>query len=135
MVAIDDRERALQIVRFAREANPNIKIVARAYDRRHVFDLFKAGADEIIRETFDSAVRGGKRALEYLGMEHEMAEKVGNLYYRMDRNGMGKMAVLYDPNAEMFSNKAMLEESKRQDQRTAEAVQAMINGEEIDESL
>lgn len=135
VVAIDDRERALQIVRFAREANPNIKIVARAYDRRHVFDLFKAGADEIIRETFDSAVRGGKRALEYLGMEHEMAEKVGNLYYRMDRNGMGKMAVLYDPNAEMFSNKAMLEESKRQDQRTAEAVQAMINGEEIDESL
>ena len=44
VVAIDNREQALQIVRFAREINPNIKILARAFDRRHTFDLYQAGA-------------------------------------------------------------------------------------------
>lgn len=45
------------------------------------------------------------------------------------------MAVLYEPSDDMFSNHAMIEEGRRQDQRTAEAVQAMLNGEEVDESL
>ena len=32
-------------------------------------------------------------------MPNEMAEKVGDLYFKMNRNGIGKMVVLYDPNA------------------------------------
>ncbi|WP_238480174.1 NAD-binding protein [Eikenella glucosivorans] len=137
VVAIDNPEQALQIVRFAREANPNIKIVARAFDRIHTFKLYQAGADEIIRETFDSAVRGGKRVLEFLGIPHEMAEKTGNLFFRMDRNGMGKMAVLYNPELGPFENQAMIEEGQRQDRRVAEAIQALLSGEEIeiDESV
>ena len=35
VIAIDDYETTLNIVRFARETNPNIKILARAYDRIH----------------------------------------------------------------------------------------------------
>lgn len=135
MVAINNRDQALQIVHFAREVNPNIKIVARAYDRLHTFELFQAGADEIIRETLDSAIRSGKRTLEFLGMPSETAEKVGNLFFRMDRNGMGKMAVLYDPSVGSFENQAMLEEGLRQDARTGEAVQALLNGEEVDENI
>lgn len=136
VVAIDDPEQILQIVQFAREANPNIKIVARAYDRLHTFKLFQADADEIVRETFDSGIRAGKRALEMLGLPHETAEKVGDLFFRMDRNGMHKMAVLYNPELESFANQAMLEEGHRQDRLIAEAVQALLRGEEeIDESV
>ena len=43
VIAIDNREQALSIARFAREVNPNIDIVARAYDRLHTFDLYQAG--------------------------------------------------------------------------------------------
>ncbi|MFH6974923.1 monovalent cation:proton antiporter-2 (CPA2) family protein [Neisseria sp. 23W00296] len=136
VVAIDDPEQILQIVEFAREANPNIKIVARAYDRIHTFKLFQADADEIVRETFDSGIRAGKRALEMLGLPHETAEKAGDLFFRMDRNGMHKMAVLYNPELESFANQAMLEEGLRQDRLIAEAVQALLRGEEeIDESV
>lgn len=70
-----------------------------------------------------------------LSMPNEMAEKVGDLYFKMNRNGMGKMVVLYDPNAAAFENRAMIEEGWRQDQRVAEAVQALMNGEEVDESV
>ena len=136
VVAIDDPEQILQIVEFAREANPNIKIVARAYDRIHTFKLFQADADQIVRETFDSGIRAGKRALEMLGLPHETAEKAGDLFFRMDRNGMHKMAVLYNPELESFANQAMLEEGHRQDRLIAEAVQALLRGEEeIDETV
>ena len=129
VVAIDNKAEAVQIVRFAREANPQIKIVARAYDRMQTFELHRAGADEIIRETFDSGVRAGKRALEFLGLPRDKAECAGNIFYRMDRSGMKKMALLYDPEAGAFSNKAMMDEARRQDARVKEVVQAMLNGE------
>ena len=136
VVAIDNKEQALQIVRFAREANPNIKIVARAYDRRHTFDLYQADADEIVRETFDSGIRAGKRVLEALGLPREKAEKVGGIFFRMDRRGMHKMAVLYNPAIAGYTNRALMEEAQRQDDRVREAVQAFLRGEEdVDESV
>ncbi|EQA10331.1 trkA-N domain protein [Glaesserella parasuis D74] len=55
IVAVDDKHQAIHIVELARSMNPNIKIIARAYDRVHVFELYKAGADKQVRETFDSA--------------------------------------------------------------------------------
>ena len=42
---------------------------------------------------------------------------------------MKKMALLYDPEAGAFSNKAMMDEARRQDARVKEVVQAMLNGE------
>lgn len=48
---------------------------------------------------------------------------------------MGKMAVLYESNAAAFEKHTIIEEGRRQDQCVAEAVQALMNGEEVDESV
>ena len=130
VIAIDNREQALSIARFAREVNPNIDIVARAYDRLHTFDLYQAGADEIVRETFDAAIRAGKRALERLGMSRDDAEKVGKIFYRHDRHGMIEQARVYDPTLGPFKNKQMAELVMAQRQYTREAIQAALRGEE-----
>lgn len=130
VIAIDNREQALSIARFAREVNPNIDIVARAYDRLHTFDLYQAGADEIVRETFDAAIRAGKRALERLGMSRDDAEKVGKIFYRHDRHGMIEQARVYDPTLGPFKNKQMAELVMAQRESTREAVQAALRGEE-----
>ncbi len=130
VIAIDNREQALSIARFAREVNPNIDIVARAYDRLHTFDLYQAGADEIVRETFDTAIRAGKRALERLGMSRDDAEKVGKIFYRHDRHGMIEQARVYDPTLGPFKNKQMAELVMAQRQDTREAIQAALRGEE-----
>ena len=74
VVAIDNHEQAMKITEFARKTNPGIKIVARSYDAQQTYELYHAGADEIVRENFDSAVRCGKRALECLGMPKLKAE-------------------------------------------------------------
>ena len=130
VIAIDNREQALSIAHFAREVNPNIDIVARAYDRLHTFDLYQAGANEIVRETFDAAIRAGKRALERLGMSRDDAEKVGKIFYRHDRHGMIEQARVYDPTLGPFKNKQMAELVMAQRQDTREAVQAALRGEE-----
>lgn len=126
VVAIDNREQALAIVRFAREINPDIAIVARAYDRLHTFDMYRAGADEIVRETFDSAIRSGKRALEKLGMSHQTAEEVGQIFYRHDRHGMIEQARTYDPALGPFENQQIAELVLAQRQATGEAIQALL---------
>mgnify|MGYP001694936355 CR=1 FL=1 len=130
VIAIDNREQALSIARFAREVNPNIDIVARAYDRLHTFDLYQAGANEIVRETFDAAIRAGKRALERLGMSRDDAEKVGKIFYRHDRHGMIEQARVYDPTLGPFNNKQMAELVVAQRESAREAIQAALRGEE-----
>ena len=130
VIAIDNREQALSIARFAREVNPNIDIVARAYDRPHTFDLYQAGADEIVRETFDAAIRAGKRALERLGMSRDDAEKVGKIFYRHDRHGMIEQARVYDPTLGPFKNEQIDELVVAQRESAREAIQAALRGEE-----
>ena len=130
VIAIDNREQALSIARFAREVNPNIDIVARAYDRLHTFDLYQAGANEIVRETFDAAIRAGKRALERLGMSRDDAEKVGKIFYRHDRHGMIEQARVYDPTLGPFKNGQIDELVVAQRESAREAIQAALRGEE-----
>jgi CPA2 family monovalent cation:H+ antiporter-2 len=53
--------------RHVRRVRPDIHIVSRARDRVHVYELYQAGANDIVRETFDSSVRAGRYVLENMG--------------------------------------------------------------------
>jgi glutathione-regulated potassium-efflux system protein KefB len=67
MVCIDDIESATRVVELVKAQFPLVPVLARANDRRHVIALLHAGADYQIRETFESALLLGARALETLG--------------------------------------------------------------------
>ena len=54
MVTIDDLEAAERLVHYAQSERLDLHIVARARDRLHVYRLFRAGANDIVREMFDS---------------------------------------------------------------------------------
>ncbi|QGM80292.1 monovalent cation:proton antiporter-2 (CPA2) family protein [Otariodibacter oris] len=129
IVAIDDKKQALQIVELARKLNPQLKIIARAYDRLHVFDLFKVGADVQVRETFDSALRTGKKALEAMGMDKEIVDEVGRAYFYSDRHSVKLMAEVYNPNIDQFNNDAFLKIALENDQETMLEIQQIINKE------
>ncbi|ASK26426.1 monovalent cation:proton antiporter-2 (CPA2) family protein [Neisseria chenwenguii] len=132
IVAIDDPEKSLQIIGFARSINPDIKIVARAYDRMHTYRLYEKGVEEIVRETFDSAVRSSKAALRQLGMPAALVEEVGSLYFKLNRTGMERAAVLYDPDIPSFTNQALIDEVKRQNRYEYETVQELIGRYKMD---
>ncbi|OOF51450.1 potassium transporter [Rodentibacter trehalosifermentans] len=126
VVAIDNKEQTSAIVHFAREVNPNIKIIVRAYDRFHTFELYDAGANEVIRETFDSAVRTGRTALENLGMEPEVAKEIADYYFHGDRHEVRLMSQVYEPNTEFFKNPALQDIARECDQKMAADIQEIL---------
>ena len=97
VVAVDDKAAAVKLVDHARKERPDLYIIARAYDRDHVYHLYRAGADEIIRETFDSAMRAGKKMLQGMGWPEYEAERAHDQFFEADRHALAELAELWDP--------------------------------------
>jgi glutathione-regulated potassium-efflux system ancillary protein KefC len=73
--AIDDMESSLKLADLARQHFPHLKIVGRARNVTHVYELRSRGVDLVERETFESALLIGQRALEQLGVDRETARR------------------------------------------------------------
>ncbi|EAR54129.1 glutathione-regulated potassium-efflux system protein KefC [Photobacterium sp. SKA34] len=75
IVAIDDKERATELVHYIKQTYPQVRVLARAYDRGHHYSLRCAGADYVISETYRSALALGTEALKNLGVHPFRAEQ------------------------------------------------------------
>lgn len=122
VVAVDDREIATRLVKYVRSARPDIHIVARARDRVHVYELFQAGANDIVRETFDSSVRAGRYVLENMGFSDYEASKVTQIFARIDRAAMRDLAQLWVPGQNMSLNAAYVARAQQLERDIADAM-------------
>lgn len=116
VVTIDDKEAAEKLIRYARSERPDLHIVARAHDRVHVYRLFRAGANDIVREMFDSSLRAGRYVLENVGLTEYEAHEAEKAFYKHDRHAMGQLAPLWDPNKPVHENEAYITRSKELEQ-------------------
>src|SRR5262249_49281055 len=85
-ICVDDPETALRIVDLVRAEFPGTTLLVRAYDRRHSLRLIAKGVDFELRETFESALAFGRRALEGLGLDPERAQAVEDFVRERDLN-------------------------------------------------
>ncbi len=108
VVAIDGKEQITQMVKYAIATYPDLKVVARAVDRQHVYDLYQAGCREIIRDTYDSSLRMGRFALQSLGVPAEKAEAMKEAFNQMDRKSMLALAQHYDPDIPAMENETYM---------------------------
>jgi monovalent cation:proton antiporter-2 (CPA2) family protein len=78
LIAVCVNEQAVtnQIVDLIRIEFPNAKVYVRSYDRRHSLELIAKGVDYEIRETFESALKFGRNALEGLGVDAQEAAAI-----------------------------------------------------------
>jgi glutathione-regulated potassium-efflux system ancillary protein KefC len=72
--AIDDMESSLELVDLVRSHFPQMKVIARARNLTHLFELRSRGVSVIERETFESALTIAEHALELLGIERATAQ-------------------------------------------------------------
>ncbi|WP_299611885.1 monovalent cation:proton antiporter-2 (CPA2) family protein [uncultured Tateyamaria sp.] len=112
VVALDDKDAATRLVAYARKTRPDIHIIARAYDRVHVYRLYQAGADDIVREMFDSSLRAGRYALEQMGLTDYEAAEAERVFYAHDRDAVRQLAEVWDPNIPASKNDAYVERAK-----------------------
>lgn len=112
VVALDDEAAANKLVAFARRERPDLHIVARAHDRHHSYELFQAGANDIVREMFDSSLRAGRYVLENIGLSEFEAARAEQTFYAHDRYTVRELAKVWDPAVETTANKAYVERAK-----------------------
>lgn len=97
VVALDDPANVIKLVEHARRSYPDLHIIARAYDRHHVYALYQAGADDIVREMFDSALRAGRYVLENVGLSEYEAAQAEQTFYAHDRQTVRELADHWRP--------------------------------------
>ncbi|MBS0126567.1 monovalent cation:proton antiporter-2 (CPA2) family protein [Thetidibacter halocola] len=112
VAALDDPKSVTKLVAYARRLRPDLHIVARARDRTHVYQLYRAGADDIVREMFDSSLRAGRYVLENIGMSDYEAALAEETFYYHDRETVRELAELWDPSLPADQNHAYIERAK-----------------------
>ena len=112
VIAIDDRQRAVEMVEHIRRHYPQVKILARAFDVNHLYLLNKAGVDIAVREMFDGSLEIGKEALKAIGVHPFKVEKMSQTFRRHDQAGLDKLYDLWDENPDIARNRAFLAGAK-----------------------
>jgi CPA2 family monovalent cation:H+ antiporter-2 len=126
VVALDDPEAAVKLVKLARAERPDLHIVARARNRVNTFELYAAGANDIVREVFDSALRAGRYVLENTGLSEYEAAQHQRAFYRADRAALADLAQLWEPGRPVSENEAYVARSRELDKEMeAELVAAL----------
>ncbi|MDO9563188.1 MAG: cation:proton antiporter, partial [Bradyrhizobium sp.] len=71
VIAVGDREASLKIAELIEDEFPLVPVLARSLDREHAIELIHAGVEWQIRETFESALVLGEKALEIMDVNEE----------------------------------------------------------------
>jgi monovalent cation:H+ antiporter-2, CPA2 family len=81
----------------------------------HVYELYQAGANDIVRETFDSSIRAGRYVLENMGFTDYEASKLSTAYFQVDRAAMRDLAELWVPGQPITKNEAYIARARQLD--------------------
>lgn len=95
VVAVDDPVKSMDIVEMAQKHFPDLKIVARAVDRNHAYQLMSRGVTALRRETFHSALELGMDALLALGESADDAARHARVFGEHDQRTLEELAPLW----------------------------------------
>lgn len=84
VIAFDDEESTTLAARRIKKFFPNARVVARARNRTHVFDLMEAGVDMVERETVRGALSMGRQVLEFLDVSSVRARSLSDRFLSID---------------------------------------------------
>lgn len=128
VLSADDPDVVVRVTRYVKTTHPQVEIIARARDRHHVYALYAAGADESVRELFDSGVRAGKYALTTLGYSDEEVERIASAFFDYDRHMLAELAELWDPRIPLDQNTMYMEKAREQNA----SIEAVLRGQLAD---
>ncbi|MBS63664.1 monovalent cation:proton antiporter-2 (CPA2) family protein [Salinisphaera sp.] len=84
VLAIGNREASLATARAVREHFPHLKIIARARNRRHAYELMDLGITVLQRETFLSSLELAGDAMRMVGLKSDEIDRAKRLFRSHD---------------------------------------------------
>jgi monovalent cation:proton antiporter-2 (CPA2) family protein len=104
IVVLDHPEDVLRIVEVAKRAFPQLKIFARARNRRNVYLLMDRSVDGIVRDTFYSSLKMAEDALVALGVSPEDAMRSATLFREHDEQNLVETHAIYRDEKQLIQN-------------------------------
>jgi glutathione-regulated potassium-efflux system ancillary protein KefC len=125
--AIDDEASSLRLVDVVQQHFPSLPIVARARNVGHWRELRERGLVRIERETFESALRAGRHALETLGVRPFEARERADAFRRHNVAGLEELLPQWaDETARLSIARNSRQQFEQQFQRDLEDLEARI---------
>ena len=124
--AIDDPDANMQLAELVQEHFPHLKVIARARDLDHFIRLRQLGVDQPERETFEGALKVGRRALEGLGVGSYEARERADHFRRFNMQMVEEMVPAPDWSARadvLKRTSAMLTEVINEDRTHLNVIQ------------
>jgi glutathione-regulated potassium-efflux system ancillary protein KefC len=101
VIALNDPEAARRLARIAAKNFPRLRVIARAHDMRHMFELRDLGVEAIERETFESSLELSRAALTAITGDAERSKRAVRAFARHDSEVLAKLYEVHkhDPDA------------------------------------
>lgn len=103
IIAVEDADTCLEIVRIVKKAFPKLAIYARARNRRHAYELHKAGVNYFKRETFDSSLHMAAASMVFLGHSPVTMRRKAKAFAEHDEQTLVKSFQFFDKEKELIS--------------------------------
>jgi len=84
IITLDDPDAITQLARTAKANFPKLRVISRARDMRHMFELRDLGVEDIERETWLAALKLGETALAAIGADAERARRSAQAFAEHD---------------------------------------------------
>ncbi len=102
IIAIDEPEKINQLIAIAKHDYPHLKLLVRAYDRAHAYEVLRAGIDNVYREVIGSSMDLARDALVALGKPKTEATHITQLFREHDEKFLRKAAEMNDDQSKLI---------------------------------
>ncbi len=102
VVAIDDRDKASELVSIAQQHFPHLKLFVRVFDRTHAHEILRTGVNDVYREVFGSSMDMARDALVALGKKSAASDRAVHLFRQHDEKFLRKAAELAGDQAKLI---------------------------------
>ena len=124
ILALNDPAATTRLALTAAKHFPNLKVIARAHDMRHMFELRDAGVELIERETFQSALALGRATLTAVGGNPERAARAVQSFAEHDNVVLAKLYAVHT--SDLDANISVSNELRDQFARTLREDEAAL---------
>jgi glutathione-regulated potassium-efflux system ancillary protein KefC len=127
VIVLDDDDATTQLARIVKAHFPKLRIIARARDMRHMFELRDFGVETIERETWLAALKLGELAVAHASGDPERARRMAETFAQHDVKVVAKLYEVHrnEPDAHVTVSNELREQLARtlsEDERRMAAI-------------
>jgi monovalent cation:H+ antiporter-2, CPA2 family len=110
IIAIDNKEKRLEMIETVKKHFPHLHILVRAANRYDAYDQMNAGMLHVYRETVDTSIRMGVDALTLLGYRAYTAHRKARTFLRHDERSLKQLAAIRNDEEYITEARKFIEE-------------------------